>query len=145
MPTDADRLLADGIPVTFSDGVHHLRFTMRSLKMLEDTFGGVEAVGTYLAGVVDGSATKRVGPLMDLLAAGLAHEHLTSDEVLDLAESFRFHAYLEACIDGINLAFPAASEDDQAGEAPAGESSTGAASTSSPPSAMAAATATSGA
>lgn len=137
--TDSDRLLADGIPVTLADGVHHLRFTMRGLKVLEDRFDGIDNVTEFLAG----KASRRFGPLTDMLAAALAHEGMTHDAVEEAADPARYNEYLSALVDALDVAFPAARNDSSPkAEAPTG--SNGAASTTSQPSGSVAAIPTSG-
>lgn len=142
MTTDADRLAADGIPITLADGIHHLRFTMRGLKMLEDSFDGIDNVTKFLAG----TNRRRFGPLADMLAAGLVHDGITADAVLDLAPPQRYTEYLSAAIDALDVAFPSPAEEEAEPRPkdPATNGSTGEASTTSPPSSSAAAMATSG-
>lgn len=137
--TDSDRVLVAGVALVLTDGREvTLRYGMRSLKMLEDTFGTIADAQNALA-----AGGKAIGPLMELLAAGLVHEAITADAMLDLVEPAKMVSYTDALVAAFELAFPAAGK---AG-APAGaqNGSTGACSTTSPPSPSGAATTSSGA
>lgn len=84
MPSDSDRILAEGVPIELIDGRKvSLRFTMRSLKMLEDAFGNLDAADQALA------SDKVVNGLTTWLAAGLVHEGITQDELLDVLRTDR--------------------------------------------------------
>lgn len=128
MTTDSDRVFADGIPIVLADGTHHLRYGMRGLKVLEDSFDGLDNLTRFLLG----NAERRFGPLVDALAAGLVHEGLTTDALLDLAEPQRYKEYLDAVGEALDVAFPPPTGD--AGPKEAGPSgSTGPTSTTSAP------------
>lgn len=103
--SDADRLLAEGVPLTLTDGREvYLRYGMRALKMLEDKFGSLEVAQNALGG-----GGKMIGPLMDLLSAGLAHEGISADELLDLVDPYSLEKYTELLIAAFDQAFPASS------------------------------------
>jgi hypothetical protein len=139
--TESDRILAPGVPITLADGREvHLRYGMRALKALEDEFGGLGAVEDVLD--TDGRG-KMIGPIMSMLAAGLGHESLTADDLLDLTVPSALVVYGEAVAEAFSQAFPSSTQ----GKAPSEETvdSPGETSTSSPPSGTAAATPPSGA
>lgn len=127
MPTDSDRILAAGIPFTLIDGREvRLRYTMRSLKMLEDEFDSLTKVETVLSGDED---SKKIGPLMSVLAAGLIHENLSAESLLDLTNPSQLQDYADLIGKAFNEAFPESSG--KAEEVPVSPGVTG---TSSPPS-----------
>lgn len=141
MPSDAQRLAHDGIPITLADGQpHRLYYGTRGLILLEESFDGLDNVTQFLRG----EATRRFRPMHDMLVAGLVHEGLSADAVLDLAEPPRYKEYLTAVAEALDLAFPAPSEE-LGPKDPVPNGSTGEASTTSPPSVSDAAMTSSGA
>lgn len=142
MTTDSDHLAADGIPVTFADGIHYLRYPMRALKTLEDQFDG--SLDNVLQFFVDPSA-HFVDRLTRILAAGLAHEGYDVDKVLDQALTPKMGEYNDAALAAVLQALPPAPEGTpDEGKAPAANGSTGPGSTTPPPSDSSAATTSSG-
>lgn len=139
MPTDSDRLAADGIPIDLADGTHYLRYTMRGLKVLEDRFDGMDGVTEFLTG----RSKKRFAPLADMLAAGLAHEGVDPAVLDDLIEPARYGVYFDAAVAALNIAFPSATSDAPPKET-AQAGSTGEPFTTSPPSGSGAPTPSSG-
>lgn len=134
MPTDSDRLAAEGVPITLAGGrVVHLRYSMRALKAFEDTFGSVEAAQERLVGLFTGQNAKTIGTLVPVMAAGLRHEGIDEDALYDLPllERGRFGEYLAAVSDALEQAFAKPDEGKAGGEEVA---SPGAATTTSPPS-----------
>jgi hypothetical protein len=100
--SDSDRLLAAGTPLALTDGREvSLKYGMRSLKILEDQFGDLRTAQNSLAG-----GGKTIGPLMDLLSAGLLHEGITADELLDLVDPQRLEEYSQALVKAFEVAFP---------------------------------------
>lgn len=146
MPTESDHLLADGIPVAFADGIHYLRFPMRALKQLEDSFNGdLDNVLGFFAEPND----HFVGRLTTILAIGLAHEGYDLDKVLDEAIGAKMAEYNEAALAAFLLALPPAAGDDEEGDSGEGKAggpsgSTGPGSITPPPSGLAAAMTSSG-
>lgn len=140
MTTDSDRLLAEGSPLILSDGrTVHVRFTMRSLKALEDAFGDFDTVQKTLTSTTGA----KVGPMIEVLAAGLIHEGLTADDLYDLTSPGALQSYVAVISDALEQAFP-----DPTGEVPkvgSADGSRGVTSTTSPPFATAAPTSISGA
>lgn len=140
MPSEADRLAADGSPITLADGTHHLRYGMRGIKMLQDSFGSLKAVNEYLRA----EGEPRIAPLMDLLAAGLHRDGITADALLDLADSRQIQVYLDAAVDALSESLPSSAEVDDADPKASVTPSPGSSSTTSPPSALVGATSSSG-
>lgn len=140
--TDAKRLLGEGVPLVLADGEkRQVRFTFRSLAMLEEEFG---SVGAALASI-GGDATKpQYGPIARVLAAALADDGLSKDDVLGLLVPSDAAQYVVAISEAFDQAFP-----DTTGSAanpPKGEttSSPGTTGTTSPPSPSAEGQASSG-
>lgn len=101
MATDSDRLLGAGKTVVFIDGsTHTLRFGFRALKILEDDFGSVSGVGAAL------SNNAVFGTIARVMAAGLAHEHLSFDDLLDRLDPQRLADYTQSSIDALTEALP---------------------------------------
>lgn len=110
--TDSDRILAAGKPLILADGrTVTLRFGLRAIKMIEDSFGSLGAIEEIFAtddnGVPKG---KVVGPLVEVLAAGLSHEKLTADELLDLLDLGELNAYMAAALAAVGEALPASGD-----------------------------------
>ena len=82
MSSDADRILAEGVPIRLLDGrTPHLRYSMLSLKRLEDIFGSLEEADEAL------QSGKVITALVHWLACGLLHEKLDEkalDALLDV-------------------------------------------------------------
>lgn len=111
MVTDADRLLANGAELTIDGHLFHVRFKPRSLKMLEDEYGSIAAVGSVLQGMADGTA-KVIGPIFFVLSLGLLHEvvdgeHVTEDWLLDNGDTRDFPLYAEVAFAALVEALPA--------------------------------------
>lgn len=104
MTTESDRVLAAGVPIELSDGRQvTLRYGNRALKLLEDRFGGLGAVQDIVSS--DGTGPV-IGPLMDLLAAGLVREGLSADDLLDLTDPSDIESYVDAIARALEQAFP---------------------------------------
>ena len=144
MTTDADRLAADGIPLRVGDRTVGLRFTMRSMKVLEQSYGSLSGVNKVLQPLLaadeDGVplAPCPYTTLLPLLAAGLLHEGLDEDALGDGLSPAQFAEARSALVDAINVSFP-----EPSGKAPEGDqdepppASPGASTSTSPPSATA--------
>lgn len=120
MPTDSDRLLAPGVPITFNDAsTATLRYGMRSLKAMEDAYGSVHAAQEALSGLFTGANTRAISTLMPIMAAGLVHEgnKYTADSLLDLTDFGEIHVYLDAIGEALEQAFPAPKPGKAEGEA----------------------------
>jgi hypothetical protein len=104
----ATQLAAEGEPLTLTNGHQvRIRYGMKSLMRLEDTFGGLKNIA------VDTDGTKPIiGPLMDLLACGLLHEHdgqgapLTREHLAELVDPKDFQRVLETAGKALSDAFP---------------------------------------
>lgn len=128
--TESDRILAPGVPITLTDGREvRVRYGMRALKMLEDEFGGLGAVED----VLDGNG-KMIGPIVMMLAAGLSHEHISADELLDLTDPAELASYGDAVSAAFGQAFPQASQGNVEGNGASEGPSPGQTSTTSLPS-----------
>lgn len=154
--TDADRIAAEGVPLTLRDGRSvHLRYSMRSLYEMERRWGAIADATTALNDLLPESIgetaknRKPVSTVLPLLALGLVHEGITEDDLLDqplLHLHEMANGYLDAIAEALKQAFPSPEKPGK-GEAAAenGTASTGPASTTPPPSALVAATSSSGA
>lgn len=149
MASESDRILAAGVPLTLAGGrAVTLRYTMRSLKVLEDHFGSLnEAVDQLNATRLGENGEpptnrKYISTTVPFLAAGLAHEGITAtalydDDLLDLHEMKT--GYFTAISEALDQAFPtpASPGKDEAAKESSGDGSTtpppgsGAATTSS--------------
>lgn len=109
MTTESDRILAAGIPLTLADGREvRVRYSMRSLKRMEDHYGSTEAPLRLAQGLFDGSTKCQFTTIVSLLAFGLLHEEgLTEDALDDLTEPRRRHEYVSIVADAIGEALPA--------------------------------------
>ncbi|MBK9181416.1 MAG: hypothetical protein IPM45_18040 [Acidimicrobiales bacterium] len=88
MPSDSDRILAAGVPIALAGGeTGHCRFSLRGLKLLEDTWGSLAAAAVVLDGLQaaarSGWDKGGVGDLAVFLAAALG---TTPDDALDLVD-----------------------------------------------------------
>lgn len=115
--TDSDRLLARGVPITLADGeTVRLRYSMRSLKWLEDEFGSIQAIQEALPDGEDTQDRPVFGPMSKVMYGGLLHLDLTYDEVLDLLSPRQINEYGEAVGKAFNEAFPQVNEGNVEGE-----------------------------
>jgi hypothetical protein len=154
--TDAERIAAEGVPLTLRDGRSvHLRYSMRSLFEMEKRWGAIDNATTALNDLLpdaDGEKAKNrkpVSTVVPLLALGLVHEGITEDDLLDqplLHLHELANGYLDVIAEALNQAFPSPERPGK-GVAAAGNGTapTGPASTTPPPSALVAASASSGA
>lgn len=146
-PNEGDRILAAGVALTLADGRDvRVKYSMRSLKALEDTFGSIEAAHRALLGLLGPAATNRkiVGTIVPWLAAGLLHEGIAEAALWDLVRIEDLGRYLDVVFAGVDEAFPPpASPGKGEGDEPVGASS-GDGSTTPPPDASGAATPSSG-
>ena len=100
--TDADRIAADGIPLTLGGRELRVRYTLRSWKHAEDRFGSLEEVLAILYRLIDGTQDKQVGTVIPLLWMGLLHEGITEDEVYDLATIGALRSYVAAILAAVD-------------------------------------------
>lgn len=145
--TDGSRLLAAGHPITLIDGRSvNVRFGFRGLLMLEEQFGSLGSVQNIIRTDEQGNIVgKAFDPLARLVAAGLAHEGLSYDDLLDLLDPRFLTEYMEAVGKAIEEGLPApAASGADVGKANGRNGSPGKTSTSSGPSASAAPTTSSG-
>lgn len=139
LSTDAARLEAAGTPLRLRDREVGVRFTMRSMKVLEEHYGSLSALNEHVQLLVAGDHPKPHDAMTDILPAALLHESGAADELLDLPP-IRYPDCLDALIDAIVRDFHSGKAD----EGGQGEASPGAISTTSPPSDSAGITASSG-
>lgn len=130
--TESDRILAAGVEVPLADGrTVALRYTLRSLKAFEDTFGSVAAALDALNALYTGANEKKIGTIIPSLAAGLIHERITEDALYDgLAKEHEMAVYLNAITEALDQAFPPPSKASPGKDGP--EASSGDASTTPP-------------
>lgn len=142
MTTDADRLAADGIPLRIGDRDLRVRFSMRSMKLLTERYGSITGFNAALGVLGDDDQPDPYGDLAFMVAAGLAHEGITEDDILDACAPQQYREMHAALIGAVNQSFPRPSGKAEQGDQD--ETSPGASTTTSPPSAMADATKSSG-
>lgn len=141
MTTDADRLAADGVALRLRDRDVHVRFTFRSMRLLEARCGSLAAVNAELQQLVRGDHPTPFSTIPAFILTGLAHEpEVTEDDLLDLSPR-QYEALRSALVDAINEGFPDAGKADEGDQE---DASPGATSTTSPPSATDAAEPSSG-
>lgn len=110
--TQGTRLLAQGAPLTLTDGrTVHVRYDMRALVLIEQHFGST----THMAVQLSDPAGKKFTALVHALACGLTREGLDYDALLDLLHPSDVDSYDEAMEAAWNEAFPE-SDDESAGE-----------------------------
>lgn len=98
---DSDRILAAGVPVVLAGREMRLRFGLRALKLLEDKFGSLQVIEQLTNG--DG---KVIGPLCTIIAAGLSHEGVTEDDILDNVSPGEIQTLMDAAAVALAEAFP---------------------------------------
>lgn len=107
MTTEADRLLAVGVPLRGVDGEVRLRFTMLALKRCEDVYGSLGAMITEHRWLNEQFLNGWPEPAMDRIITLV--RTVADGPVTDLAES------PSACLDAVNSAwfeaFPPSDED----------------------------------
>lgn len=91
MTSDSDRLLAAGVPLRLAGGGEaRLRLTFRSLKMLEDHFGSINAAAEALDAGRKAAWTDLSGPVLEplgwFLAAALQHDGVQPEQALELLD-----------------------------------------------------------
>lgn len=136
--TDADRIAAEGVTIQTIHGAQQLRYTLRSLKSLEDHYGALDAAANRLNELLEKALAGLTGPVItDLgvfVAAGLGG--ISPDEALELlpTENMRETILLAstAAVGAWMQAFPAPSAEGN-GEEVADTGSPGATSTGSSP------------
>lgn len=100
MVTDADRLAAAGAALSIANHDFHVRYTPRSLKLLEDRYGSITKVGVVLANMQSGDEPM-ISTVFFILACGLRHEEdalgqpITEDWLLDNGDSHALNEYAE--------------------------------------------------
>jgi hypothetical protein len=110
--SDSDRILAEGAPITLSDGrAVRLKYGMRALKRLEDTYGSTIAIDTAVQDVLNAKG-KLLTTLSTLMLAGLMHEPplngegtLTEDAIEELFDLKRVGEYALAVSNAFQQAF----------------------------------------
>lgn len=118
--TAGKRLRAAGIPIVLLDGeAHVVRFDMAALVALEEQFGSLGAVQDLLTNLDEHKAV--FGPMLDLLAAGLANEGMTRQRLLseELVDAADLDAVATAVGKAFAQAFPDAAKKVASGEAEA--------------------------
>ena len=128
MTTEAQRLVASGIPLTLTDGrTVTLRYDMRALVEIEKAFGSLDKMQDAL-----GEGAPVLTSTVKVLAAGLTREGFTADSLVDLLDVSKLAEYAEKMQEALAEAFPP-----QPAEAAVVPISNGAASTGSAPAASA--------
>lgn len=124
--TDSDRILAAGVPLTLADGREvRVRYSMRSLKEMEDRYGSLEEPLRLVHGLFDGSTKRHITTLVPMLAFGLLHEEgITEDGLYDLTDTTRRVEYLKVISDAIGEALPAPGKAEAEAETSLGDAST---------------------
>lgn len=139
--TPAQRLLAQGAPITLADGREaRVRFDFRALVLVEEQFGSIVAMAQRLNDPKD----KKYSFFAKALACALHREDgLDEDALIDLLDPAQMSDYDEALQIAWEQAFPKPAESDPN---PDGETtdSPGSSTTTAPPSASVAAMASSG-
>lgn len=155
MPSDAERILAEGVPITLADGQErHLRFGTRALMRLEKHFGGPPGINRALR--FNSGAERLVHTLEELAEVAkatllddasadptvtntviflrVALPELTEEKIDELIDVREFRTYQRAIVDAFDQAF--APPEDEEGKAPGdlSRSSPGDGGTTSPPS-----------
>ena len=102
--TQGTRLLAQGAPLTLTDGrTVHVRFGMRALAQIEQHFGSI----THMTVELNKPSGKKFTAAVHVLAAGLGHEDgLDYDTLLDLLHPAQMDAYDQALEAAWDEAFP---------------------------------------
>lgn len=109
MATTGQRLLAQGAPLTLTDGrMVNVRYDMRALVLIEQHFGSTTAMAVELSDPTG----RKFTALVHALACGLTHEGLDYDALLDLLHPSQVDAYDEAMEKAWDEAFPPAEEPD---------------------------------
>lgn len=141
---DADRIAAEGIPLTLAGRQVQVRYTMRSWRLVEARFGSMSAALAALRWMAKPDDVEPVAKPVDatitLLAAGLLHEGLSEDDLWDATNITDLHAYQAAVLEAINQGTPGPGP----GKDVAADGFPGATTTTPSPSASAAAMASSG-
>lgn len=111
MVTDADRLVAAGAELTIAGHIFHVRYTPRSLKMIEDRYGSLYELNETLQSI-EGGKGKIVSLTFSVLAMGLQHESVdgvkvSEDWLLDNCDLRDIARYTDAYTAALNEAFPA--------------------------------------
>ena len=110
--TDADRLVAAGIPLTLGGREVRVRYTLRSWKEAEDRFETTANVLGLLRGLTTPNhpeaieVKKDVGTVIPLLWCGLLHEGLTLDDVFELGNMRDLRIYVDAIMDAVSEGTP---------------------------------------
>jgi hypothetical protein len=119
MTTDADRLAAAGAPLQIAGHEFRVRYTPRTLKLLEDRFGSLTGVGEELNRIASGEG-KLYATVFAVLGLALRHESadgqaVDEDWLLDHADTRAVGEYAQAAFDALAEALPA--REDVEGEA----------------------------
>lgn len=117
--TDADRLLAEGAPITLRDGrVVHLRYGFRGLLELERRLGSTREIDAAILEILNAEGLAYT-KLSHFICAGLTHVEgfASDDELLELLDSKRLFAYGKAVGDALAEAFPEAETNGDRGKA----------------------------
>ena len=129
--SDAARLEAAGIPLRIGERDVRVRFTFRSMKMLEERYGDLSKVNEQLRRLILADHPTPHTEMLSMIEAGLLHEPTAFADVLD-SPPHRFGDFREALIGAINEGFPDVGKAEEEGGQ--GDHSPGTTSTTSPPS-----------
>lgn len=136
MTTEADRLAADGVALRIGDRDVRVRFTMRSMKLLEDRYGSLVAANAEIQQIVVGEHATPYSTLVPLLAMALPGAGVTEDDIYDACGPKDYPRLRQALVNAVIESFPdAEGNDGQGDQGTPAEASPGATSSTSPPSA----------
>lgn len=113
--TDADRLAAEGQPLSLADGrTVHVKYTLRSLRAIEKRWGSLRAVDTLIPTDDEGQPVGEIiDPLTELLACGLLHEGISADDLLDLIHPAQIQAAFEVAAVALAEGMPAPTQQEE--------------------------------
>lgn len=142
MATDAERVIAEGVPLTLADGTEvRLRFGMRALKRLDTAYGGFERFGEVLS--AHDTLTDMAPDLFAAITAASVSNGVTPEQLEAHDPTPRdLKRYRDAVFAALEQSFPERAPGEPGADPPTAqaEASPGPGSTTSPPSGSDAAT-----
>jgi hypothetical protein len=115
--TDADRLAAEGVALTIAGYPFRVKYTPRSLKLMEDRYGSLQKVFENINAAGAGDAPV-IDTIFFVLAMGLRHQKVPDDDtgeavpvgvdwLLEHGETTQLETYIEALAAALAEALPA--------------------------------------